>query len=276
MAEETVPPELIRESGLLWDAKAEFWDELMGDEGNQHYRVLVAPSQMRLLDLSPDDEVLEIACGNGVATRDVARIARRVVACDVSVRMIEASQRRAHAAGLTNIDLHVVDATDEGAVRAFGEQRFDAALCCVALMDIPTLDPLMRALRAVLKPDGRFVFSINHPSFNHNGARMVEELEDRDGQLAPTFSMKVAQYLEVPVQRGVGARGEPESHYYFHRSLSRLLGSAFRAGFALDRLEEPAFPPQEPERRSFSWRNYPQIPPVLVARLRPAVERGRP
>jgi hypothetical protein len=42
------------------------------------------------------------------------------------------------------------------------------------------------------------------------------------------------------------------------------------AGWALDGLEEPSFPagmstPEKP----FSWTNYPGIPPVLVARLRP-------
>ncbi len=54
MAEETVPPELIRKPGQLWDANADFWDGLMGDEGSRFYRLLVAPAQMRLLDLQPE------------------------------------------------------------------------------------------------------------------------------------------------------------------------------------------------------------------------------
>jgi SAM-dependent methyltransferase len=267
--EDGIDAELIAEAGRLWNSKAEFWDELMGDAGNRFYREMVAPAQMALLDLKPTDVVLEVACGNGVATRDVARIAGRVVACDVSPRMIEAASRRADHARLGNIDFHVLDATDAAALASLGEGVFDALLCSMALMDIPLLEPLMRAAPGLLKPGGRFVFSMNHPSFNQNGARMVEELEDRDGVLAPTFSMKITQYLDVPIQRGVGARGEPESHYYFHRPLSGVLQSAFAAGLVLDRLEEPAFPKQEFERRSFSWSNYSQIPPILVGRLRP-------
>lgn len=274
MGEEPVPQALIEEANRLWDAKAEFWDELMGDAGNRFYRELVGPAQMLLLDLGPSDQVLEIACGNGVATRDVARTAGRVVACDVSPKMVAASRKRAEAANLRNTEFHVVDATNEAALRSLGE-GFDAVLCSMALMDLPTLQPLMRATRATLKDGGRFVFSMTHPSFNHDGATMMEELVDRDGELVPIYSMKVSHYLEVPLQLGTGARDEPNPHYYFHRPLSQVLRPAFQAGLVLDALVEPAFPPQEPERRSFSWGNYSQIPPVLVARLRPAVERGR-
>ena len=58
MTDESVTPDLIAESAKLWDAKAQFWDELMGDEGNRFYRELVGPSQMALLDLSPADSTV--------------------------------------------------------------------------------------------------------------------------------------------------------------------------------------------------------------------------
>lgn len=267
MEGQVIPPEVIEVSGRLWDAKADFWDDLMGNEGNHFYRLLVGPSQLSLLQLSSADTVLEIGCGNGVSTRGVARSAKRVVACDVSAKLIDAAKRRAEAAGLTNIEFHVVDATDEEALGALGKE-YDAALCSMALMDIPVLDPVMRALRAALKENGRFVFSICHPSFNHHGATMLEELVDHDGELVPSFSVKVAQYLDVPFGLGTGARDEPNPHYYFHRPLSGVLQAAFQAGFVLDGLLEPAFPKREPQRQSFSWANYHQIPPILVARLR--------
>ena len=42
--------------------------------------------------------------------------------------------------------------------------------------------------------------------------------------------------------------------------------------FVLDGLEEPAFGPDDRGRggRPLSWANYTDIPPVLVARVRPA------
>jgi hypothetical protein len=67
--------------------------------------------------------------------------------------------------------------------------------------------------------------------------------------------------------------GEPVAHPYFHRPLSELFGACFRAGFAVDGLEEPSFAkPEDGSRsasRSLSWEDFVGIPPVLVVRARP-------
>jgi SAM-dependent methyltransferase len=261
---------LAQETAQIWDRKAAFWDSLMGAEGNAFYRTVVRPAQNRLLALQWTEVVLDVACGNGLVARELSRVASRVIACDVSAEMIARARARSIVDGITNVDYAVVDATDERALRALGGGKFDAAVCSMALMDIPEIEPLFRALRVLLTPAGRFVFTLMHPCFNQRGAQMVEELDEHEGRPAPRFSIKVNEYLDVPVRRGMGARGEPEPHYYFHRTLSRLLGAAFAAGFVLDALEEPAFPPREPSGQAFDWDNYSQIPPVLAGRLRPA------
>jgi SAM-dependent methyltransferase len=154
-----------------------------------------------------------------------------------------------------------------------GERRFDAAVCNMALMDMSTIDPLMHALRRLLKPEGRFVFSVPHPAFNSNAVRLLLEEEDRDGALVETYSVKVSGYLHVPPGKGVGMPGEPVAHPYFHRPLSELFGACFKAGFTVDGMEEPSFAKPEDSSRSdanpLSWENFVEIPPVLVARARP-------
>lgn len=270
---EQTPEALIRESAAVWDRKAEFWDGYIGAEGNAFHRELVAPAQLRLLDLRPGDSVLDIACGNGQFARAIASSVRRVVACDVSPRFIERAREHTTRAGITNVEYHVVDATQEGGLVGLGGP-FDAAVCTMALMDIPVIEPLLRGVRRLLGPAGRFVFSVTHPAFNSNGARMVEELEDRDGELVTVRAMRVEKYLDVPIGKGAGIRGEPEAHYYFHRPLHVLLGACFDAGLVMDGIEEPRFPEPGDERRAFDWRNYRQIPPVLVVRMRSGREPG--
>jgi hypothetical protein len=143
----------------------------------------------------------------------------------------------------------------------------------MGIMDIADIAPLARALPRLLRPGGRFVFSITHPCFNTNGVRMSVEMEDRDGDLVEVHAVKVVEYLRANAQRGVGIIGQPAPHYFFHRPLHELLGVFFDAGMAVDGMEEPAFSHRgdatEPSR-PWSWRNYPQIPPVLVVRLRTA------
>jgi hypothetical protein len=87
-----------------------------------------------------------------------------------------------------------------------------------------------------------------------------------------TYYVKVSNYLRVPPVRGVGMPGEPTPHYIFHRPLSVLFGACFTAGFVVDGLEEPAFGPGDRGRggRPLNWANYTDVPPVLVARVRPA------
>jgi SAM-dependent methyltransferase len=186
---------------------------------------------------------------------------------------VELARARTEEAGYSDaVEYLVADATDEEQMFALGEERFDAAVCNMALMDMPAIDPLLRALRHLLKPEGRFVFSVQHPAFNSNAIRLALEVEDRDGTLVETYSVKVTDYLHVPPGKGEGMPGEPVAHPYFHRPLSELFGACFRAGFAVDGMEEPSFARAEygsRSARSLTWEDFVGLPPVLVVRARP-------
>ena len=161
----------------------------------------------------------------------------------------------------------MTDATDEVALRSLGGP-FDAVTCTMAIMDLPVLAPLMNAAFALLRPGGRFVFTVMHPAFYSTRAQQVEEQLGTGGVDAVERAIKVTAYLDVPVEKGTGVIGEPQPHYYFHRPIARLLTACFDAGFVLDGIEEPAFPGAGDPKLAFNWRNYPQFPPVLVCRLR--------
>lgn len=270
----TAETALARQVHEAWETKAVFWDEKMG-EGNAFQRVLVGPASERLLQVRPGETVLDIACGNGVFSRRLAELGASVVAIDFSEKFVEIARARTAKAGYGEaVEYLVTDATDKTQLLSLGEGRFDAAVCNMALMDMADIRPLMRALRRLLKPKGRFVFSVQHPAFNSNAVTLVLEEEDREGALVETYSVKLSDYLHVPAGMGGGMPGEPVPHPYFHRPLSELFGACFRAGFAVDGMEEPSFVEQDDGSRSatraLSWENLVGIPPVLVARARPA------
>jgi 2-polyprenyl-3-methyl-5-hydroxy-6-metoxy-1,4-benzoquinol methylase len=265
---------LARQVHEAWEQKAAFWDEMMG-EGNAFQRVLIGPASERLLQVRPGEAVLDVACGNGVFSRRLAQLGARVAAIDFSEKFVELARARTGKASYGEaVEYLVTDATDEEQLLALGEGRFDAAVCNMALMDMATIDPLMRALRHLLKPSGRFVFSVQHPAFNSNAVTLVLEEEDREGALVETYSVKVSGYLHVPPGKGAGMPGEPVPHPYFHRPLSELFGACFMAGFVVDGVEEPSFAEPEDGSRSatiaLTWEDFAGIPPVLVARARPA------
>jgi 2-polyprenyl-3-methyl-5-hydroxy-6-metoxy-1,4-benzoquinol methylase len=247
-----------------WNRNAEFWNERMAD-GNDFFNLLVWPAVERLLCVTPGDRILDLACGNGVTSRRLAALGAKVVALDFSERMIALA--RDHG---TDVDYRMIDATDYAALIELGKGSCESALCNMALMDMATIEPLMRALPHLLSPEGIFVFSVLHPCFNNPGTVQMAELEDRDGVLSTTYSVKISQYLTPYTQMGAAMPDQPAPHPYFHRPLSALIGAGLDAGFVLDGLVECAFPREYAGGSTpVSWNgNFSEIPPVVVVRLR--------
>ncbi len=259
--------ELLAESRDIWDQNAAAWDERIGGGGG-FQSVLIAPTVERMLDIQPGESVLDIACGNGIFSRRLAELGASVVASDFSPKLIELARQRT-TEHTDRIQYHVVDATDEAQLLALGAdgKHFDAAVCNNALMDMPAIEPLFRALAKLLKPDGRFVFSIMHPCFN--GLAMAMQADLPDYATEPTYSIRVSRYLSSEVTKGMAISTQPVQQYYWHRPLHELLNAAFASGLVMDRLEEPPFTPATPPTSAFSWAHY-DMPPLLFARLRPA------
>jgi SAM-dependent methyltransferase len=251
-----------------WEANAAFWDQRMGD-GNDWMDLLVWPATLQLLGPCDGKAVLDIACGNGVSSRRLAELGAQVVAFDFSERMIELARQRG-GAGKAAVRYLVLDATDQAGLLTLGRGAFDAALCNMALFDIADLRPLLGVLPRVLRPGGRFVFSVLHPCFNNDSLVQVAEQEDAGDRITTRYSVKISHYITTSTAPGIAMRGQPEPHLYFFRPLQELLGACFEAGFILDGLLEPTFPAEyQPATGPLSWGgNYAEIPPVLVARLR--------
>ncbi len=243
------------ESVAAWRKLAAWWDARSGPRGTAFHREVVAPATEKLLAPRAGELVLDIGCGNGQFARRLAAMDVRVVAFDVSEPFVE--RARAHGESPL-IEYLVLDATDEKAVRALGEGRFDGAVANMALMDIADAGATMRAVARVLTPGGRFVFTVIHPSFGYavplgragglieRGAALASRVLPGPTRHAQNVIDRLAavrhagRYLASRPRRGIGIRGQPVAHWYFHRPLEALLAPAFDAGLVLDGLAEPA------------------------------------
>ena len=254
---------LHQEAARIWEGNAA-WDDYMG-EGNDHHLELISPAQERLLEIEKDEQVLEIACGNGSFARRMACLGAIVTATDQSATFIERA-RKGTTENADRIEFFRIDATDADALMGLGEARFDAAVCGMAMMDMSAIAPMVHSLARLLRPGGRFVFSVMHPCFNAPTAIFLNETEDRDGELITTHSVKMSRYITPDVRKGLGVASQPEPHYYFSRPISMLFNLCFGAGFVLDGIEEPVFD-AVPDRKGM-WASRTEIPPVLVARMR--------
>lgn len=259
-------PEFSSEASAIWEGNAVFWDETMGADGNDFHRLLVRPATEQLLEVQPGQVILDIGCGNGNFSRRLVALGARVVAIDASQTMLE--RAKAHSDEPDRINYQRLDVTDGTQLAALGQGRFDAAVANMVLMDIPTIEPLLKAISRLLKPGGRLVFSVLHPCFMPNGMTRFVEEEDRDGQIIKRHGVKISHYLTPNTAKGLAVKGQPQAQYYFHRPLNALFGPCFAAGFAIDGLAEPAFNGEISSERDLSWANFKEIPPFLVVRLR--------
>ena len=237
-------------------------------EGNDFVNLLVWPAVEKLLYPVAGQRLLDVACGNGITSRRLAKAKASVTAFDFSEAMIDLARKRLDP---SDIDYRILDVTDSKSLLTLGAAAFDGALCNMALMDIANIHPLMQALAALLRPNGRFVFSVLHPCFNNPATIQMGELEDRTGALVTTYSVKISRYLTPFTQAGLAMHDQPEPHLYFHRPLSALLAPAFEAGFSLDAIEERAFSQDVTSGTTpLSWNgHFSEIPAALVVRLKP-------
>lgn len=259
-------PEHSVENHRIWETNALWWDDQIGG-GNDFQTLLIEPATERLLAISDGDLILDIACGAGRFARRMIELGARVFAFDLCAQFIERARER--TAGDAPIEYRVLDATSADALLTLGEGRFDKAVCTMALMDMPEITPLLSTLPRLLKPDGSFVFSVTHPCFNSTPIqRFAETHEEEAGRLITRTGVKVSSYLTPFAKKTEGIIGQPEPHWYYHRPVHVLFESCFAAGFVADGIEEPRFPDLEDERTGVRWRDMPDIPPVLVARMR--------
>ena len=260
-------PQFLEEAVEIWDEISEWWDDKIGD-GNTAQDYLIEPTQERLLGLEPGERVLDIACGAGRFTRRMADHDAKITAVDHSRNFIKRAQQRSRGYE-DRIEFLVTNAADAEALMALPGAPYDAAVCTMGLMDMAVITPLAETLPQLLKPGGRFVFSVLHPVFNSDGTRNTLEREFTADGVQERFAVWVPDYLRTRAYLGIGIQGQPKPHRYFHRPISELLRVFLRQGFALTGFEEPRFPPEAYSRAksplsSVFWSEFPL---VMVVRL---------
>lgn len=92
-------------------------------------------------------EALEVGCGTGAFARALAERSKRVLAVDLSPRMVEVAKARSK--GYPNIEYEVADANSW----PFSEGRFGCVASITTLHHLP-LAPTLRKMGSALRPGG--------------------------------------------------------------------------------------------------------------------------
>ncbi len=149
---------------------------------------------LKVLDIQPDDRVLEVGIGTGL-NLPLYPPRCRLTGIDLSDKMLEKAQEKIEELGLDNVTLKVMDAS----AMDFADNEFDGALATYVISAVP--DPLgvLREMRRVVKPGGAIVI-LNH---FRSQSRMVGTFEDLVSPLCTRLGWKSNLPLE-PLLKDVG------------------------------------------------------------------------
>lgn len=109
---------------------------------------------MRQTDLK-GKRVLDVGCGGGILTEQIARRAATTIGIDASSHMTAIA--RTHAKQ-SNLQIRYID-TDIEHITQFTKTGFDVILCMELLEHVPSYESVIDACRKVLNPGGIVIFA---------------------------------------------------------------------------------------------------------------------
>lgn len=207
------------EMAAAWDgSEGEHWTQHAG-----HYERAAQRSWQRLLDavsIGTRDVILDVGCGTGRSTRDVARIASSgsALGVDLSARMLAYAREAAEQEGLTNVRFQQADAQ----VFPFPEAAFDIAVSSFGAMFFVDPTAAFTNIARALRPDGRVALLAWRAVARNEWLTSVRT------------ALAIGRHLPEPPPSVPGPFGLADADH-----VRRVLGAAAFVDIRLDEVDEP-------------------------------------
>jgi ubiquinone/menaquinone biosynthesis C-methylase UbiE len=193
-----------------FDSTATYWDGVY--RGDSLQGVIYQDRQAAVLDyvdaaaLQSESRVLEIGCGAGHLTMELAERGLRVDAVDASPVMVDAAAGRAAERGLSQrVTVGVADVH----ALPFGSSEFDLVVAVGLIPWLHSPDSAVREMARVLRPGGQLVLTAD------NRARLVSFTDPR-----AMLALSPLKRVLVALRR---RRGKATSRLDSPRTIDRLL-----------------------------------------------------
>ena len=154
-------------------------------------------------DPRPGDRALDLACGTGDISFEIAERGARVIGLDITARMIEIARAK-RCIGRARVVFLVGDMMS----LPFPDGRFDVATVGYGIRNVPTIDIALGEIYRVLTPGGR-VLSLD---FNRPPNRMIR-------------AVYLAYLTVVGSALGLVLHRDPDTYRYIPESIRRYPGA---------------------------------------------------
>ncbi len=218
-------PLTVAQVGRYWDDQVEGRGRELQGRDDLAYRWLtnwILRTVGRLYD--PPASVVDVGCGLGFVTREIAALGYETVGVDPSVRSVEFASSENPGPCYVAGSVDCLQPTAIGGV----ERGFDVAVANMVLHNAPNLNDLLLDIADVLKPGGSLVATIAHP-FTYLGGR-AEVVDDYEYGSEGVYMLPFRIHEREP---------HPGLVPYFHRRFATYFEGLLQAGFQLEEVDEP-------------------------------------
>lgn len=155
------PAKYLAKDKKFWNRIAQKYDS----QSTKYKEAYNSNIRLTIENTCANCSLLEIGCGTGIITNEVAPHVASIHATDISEKMIEIAIEKANITGNDNITFSVAD----GYNLDFNGQKFDAILLFNILHLISEPNIFLTELKKHLKPDGKILLAVD--CFNEGKTR---------------------------------------------------------------------------------------------------------
>jgi SAM-dependent methyltransferase len=206
-----------------WDAIADDW--VRHADTNDYRNDLLMPFMLELLGDVRGVSILDLGCGEGGYSRELAARGAKVAGVDGSTRLVARARERAPA-----IQYFVANAN---ALEPIAAASFEIVMASMSLMDVEDYEGAIAEVSRVLIPGGRLFMSITHPCFSPPISGWIKS---EDGELK---HFAVDRYMERAEWDDLIASSFERPVVRRHKPLQDFVGPLLRRGFILRAFREP-------------------------------------
>src|SRR3989338_95781 len=212
-----------------WKSVAPWYSSLVGKKGHYFHQHVVIPQVLRLLHLKENSRVLDLACGEGILSRNLPP-AIEYLGIDSASNFIKeaiSKDKNSHHSYITS------DVTKPLPIK---QNAYTHATIILSLQNIQNAEAVLHNIKRHLSPDGKLAIVLNHPCFRI--PRQSSWEIDEANKLQYRRINRYLSPLEIPISIEPAKGEKSKLTWSFHEPLSYYSDILFKNNFVIERLEE--------------------------------------
>lgn len=209
-----------------WDSSADWYDQNMGNDGDQLNAAIIKPALFDVLGDISDSTILDVGCGSGYVTAQLAQAAKQVLGTDFSPEFIKLCQQK--YSDYENLRFAQQDLTQPFDLSG---QTFDVVISKMVLQYVPEIQTFAKESVQALSKNGRLIVIVDHPF--HTQFFYAQALA---GKTNPKYR-QLENYFSHAPQTKLSLWGKVELTWY-PRTVSEYVQTFVDVGLRLKTMKE--------------------------------------